>query len=155
MTHLRADSSGTHWLTDQSADLHPAKRHNGVGRPPAQSNWDMLASYGAGQPSNAKGQIMSSTKGKILVVEDEALIAMSIEFALQELGFETMVASNLEAAHAHLAMSDIRLAVLDYKLREERRQASPRPCARSVSRLSSVQDRSSTTSPRSSRARRS
>jgi DNA-binding response OmpR family regulator len=78
----------------------------------------MLASYGAGQPSNAKGQIMSSTKGKILVVEDEALIAMSIEFALQELGFETMVASNLEAAHAHLAMSDIRLAVLDYKLRD-------------------------------------
>jgi len=61
---------------------------------------------------------MSSTKGKILVVEDEALIAMSIEFALQELGFETMVASNLEAAHAHLAMSDIRLAVLDYKLRD-------------------------------------
>jgi len=61
---------------------------------------------------------MSSTKGKILVVEDEALIAMSIEFALQELGFQALIASNLAEAHTHLATSDIRLAVLDYNLRD-------------------------------------
>jgi len=61
---------------------------------------------------------MSSIEGKILVVEDEALIAMSIEFALQELGFEALIASNLAEAHSHLATSDIRLAVLDYKLRD-------------------------------------
>ena len=61
---------------------------------------------------------MSSLKGTILVVEDEALIAMSIESTLQELGFDALIASTIEQAHAQLATAEIRLAVLDYKLRE-------------------------------------
>jgi CheY-like chemotaxis protein len=61
---------------------------------------------------------VSSLKGKILVVEDEALIAMSIESAVEDLGFEALIASSLAEAYAHLAASDIRLAVLDYNLRD-------------------------------------
>ena len=62
---------------------------------------------------------MSSSKGTILVVEDEALIAMSIEASLQELGYETVSAATAEQAYSYLASSKIRLAVLDYKLRDE------------------------------------
>lgn len=61
---------------------------------------------------------MSSLKGTILVVEDEALIALSIESALQDLGFEALIASTIEQAHGHLATAEVRLAVLDYNLRD-------------------------------------
>jgi len=61
---------------------------------------------------------MSSSNGTILVVEDEALIALSIESALQDLGYDALIAATVEQAHSHLATADIRLAVLDYKLRE-------------------------------------
>ena len=53
---------------------------------------------------------------KILIVEDEALIAMSIELQLQEMGFDPIVVSSVPAAEAVLATGDVVLAILDYTL---------------------------------------
>ena len=58
---------------------------------------------------------MSST---ILVVEDEALIAMSIEMQLQDMGFNTIVVSSVTAAEAALHKGGVDLAILDYTLRD-------------------------------------
>ena len=58
---------------------------------------------------------MSST---ILVVEDEALIAMSIEMQLQDMGFNTIVVSSVTAAEAALLKGGVDLAILDYTLRD-------------------------------------
>ena len=58
---------------------------------------------------------MSST---ILIVEDEALIAMSIEMQLQDMGFNTIVVSSVTAAEAALLKGGVDLAILDYTLRD-------------------------------------
>jgi CheY-like chemotaxis protein len=60
----------------------------------------------------------SSPKPTVLIVEDEALIAMSIEIQLQDMGYKTLVVSSIEAATAALAQRAIDLAILDYKLRD-------------------------------------
>ena len=60
----------------------------------------------------------SSPKPTVLIVEDEALIAMSIEIQLQDMGYRTLVVSSIEAATAALAQRAIDLAILDYKLRD-------------------------------------
>jgi CheY-like chemotaxis protein len=59
---------------------------------------------------------MSPYDGTILVVEDEALIALSIETQLQDMGFQTVIATTIEQAHGLVSRPDIRLAVLDYKV---------------------------------------
>ena len=59
---------------------------------------------------------MSPQDGTILVVEDEALIALSIETQLQDMGFDTVIAATIERAHDLLSRPDIRLAVLDYNV---------------------------------------
>jgi len=63
---------------------------------------------------------MSPHDGTILVVEDEALIALSIETQLQDMGFQTVIATTIEQAHSLLSRPDICLAVLDYKVHGER-----------------------------------
>ena len=54
----------------------------------------------------------------ILIVEDEALIAMSIEIQLQDMGFNTIVVSSVTAAEAALLKGGVDLAILDYTLRD-------------------------------------
>ena len=63
---------------------------------------------------------MSPYEGTILVVEDEALIALSIETQLQDMGFHTAIATTIEQAHNLLSRPDICLAVLDYKVHGEK-----------------------------------
>jgi DNA-binding response OmpR family regulator len=63
---------------------------------------------------------MSSPASPILVVEDEALIALSIESQLQDMGFETIIASSVEQAEQVLRSVSIRLAILDYKVSDKR-----------------------------------
>jgi DNA-binding NtrC family response regulator len=59
---------------------------------------------------------MSPHDSTILVVEDEALIALSIEAQLQDMGFDTMVATTIEQAFDLLSRPKICLAVLDYNV---------------------------------------
>src|SRR5215211_7561990 len=63
---------------------------------------------------------MSPHDGTILVVEDEALIALSIETQLEDMGFHTVIATTIVQAHELLLMPDICLAVLDYKVHGEK-----------------------------------
>jgi CheY-like chemotaxis protein len=63
---------------------------------------------------------MSPNDGTILVVEDEALIALSIETQLQDMGFDTVVATTIEQAHDILSRPSICLAVLDYNVRGQK-----------------------------------
>jgi CheY-like chemotaxis protein len=52
----------------------------------------------------------------VLIVEDEALVALSLESQLNEMGLNTIVASGLESAIAAANELSIDLAVLDYYL---------------------------------------
>ncbi len=61
---------------------------------------------------------MSSTPRTVLIVEDEALIAMDIEMQLQDAGLETIVTSTIDEAQRVLASRKVDLAVLDYSLRD-------------------------------------
>lgn len=63
---------------------------------------------------------MSTANKTILVVEDEALIAMSLELQLQDLGYDTYVASTLDEAHAAIAQQSFGLVILDYKLGDQK-----------------------------------
>src|SRR4051812_40333753 len=65
---------------------------------------------------DAKGHEMSSSKGTILIVEDEFLIAMGIQMQLEELGFEAVVATTISEALAVAQQQPLRLAILDYDL---------------------------------------
>src|SRR3569833_1815018 len=60
----------------------------------------------------------SSTIPTVLIVEDEALIAISIEMQLRDMGYQTLVVSSIAAATAALTHATIDLAILDYKLRD-------------------------------------
>jgi CheY-like chemotaxis protein len=58
---------------------------------------------------------------RILVVEDEMLVLMNIEFALSDLGCSTIVvAATVSQALAHLAQQDFDLAILDVNLADEK-----------------------------------
>jgi len=69
-------------------------------------------------PSKGKGTSMSASDRKVLIVEDEALIAMNIEMQLQDLGFETRLASSVDEALRLLTSDSLDLAILDYSLRD-------------------------------------
>jgi CheY-like chemotaxis protein len=63
---------------------------------------------------------MSASNSTILVVEDEALIALSLESQLQDMGYDTVVASTIEEARLALAQGSFGLVILDYKLGDQR-----------------------------------
>ena len=54
---------------------------------------------------------------RVLIVEDEALIAMSLEMQLQDMGFDTIVASSIAAASSAVAQGGVDVAILDYALK--------------------------------------
>ena len=60
---------------------------------------------------------MSTTK-HILVVEDEALIALDMETTLRDLGHRVTTAATTAVAESVLAANEIDLAVLDYHLKD-------------------------------------
>src|SRR3569832_1120532 len=60
---------------------------------------------------------MSTTK-HILVVEDEALIALDMETTLRDLGHRVTTAATTAVAESVLAANEIDLAVLDNHLKE-------------------------------------
>jgi DNA-binding response OmpR family regulator len=59
---------------------------------------------------------MSVEKSSILVVEDELLIALSLQDMLEELGFAVDVASTLDQALKAAQQGSFRAAILDYNL---------------------------------------
>lgn len=64
---------------------------------------------------------MSDMEGRrVLLVEDESLVAMLAEDMLLDLGCEVVVAMRLEQALKHLQAGDFDLAVLDVNLGEAR-----------------------------------
>jgi DNA-binding NtrC family response regulator len=56
---------------------------------------------------------------RILIVEDEPLIAMFAEEAVADLGHQPIVAASCEAAKRCMAEHDIDAAILDFILKEE------------------------------------
>ncbi|HEU4821601.1 MAG TPA: response regulator [Qipengyuania sp.] len=56
---------------------------------------------------------MTLTNRKVLILEDELIIAFALEDMLADLGAEVLMASSLEEAFAQLAESEVSLAVLD------------------------------------------
>ncbi len=52
----------------------------------------------------------------ILVVEDEALIAMDLELTVREMGFDVVSAVTVAAALAVLATRTIHFAILDFRV---------------------------------------
>jgi len=67
---------------------------------------------------------MSSTNRTVLIVEDEALIAMSIEMQLQDLGFETISVASIAEAQAAIDTRPLDLVILDYSLRNGEKTTS-------------------------------
>ncbi|WP_019906522.1 response regulator [Methylobacterium sp. 77] len=64
---------------------------------------------------------MSIMEGRrVLLVEDESLVAMLAEDMLLDLGFEVVVAMRLEQALRHLQAGEFDLAILDVNLGESR-----------------------------------
>src|SRR3569623_1350246 len=59
-----------------------------------------------------------STAKHILVVEDEAHIALDMEATLRDLGHRVTTAATTAVAEAVLAANEIDLAVLDYHLKD-------------------------------------
>lgn len=55
---------------------------------------------------------------RILLVEDEPLIALDIETTLSDLGHEVLLATTLAEAMAHVEASALDVAILDYHLKE-------------------------------------
>ncbi len=58
-----------------------------------------------------------STSKHILIVEDEALIALDIQSTLEDLGHTTAIASDTAAAEAAIGAGGIDLVILDYHLK--------------------------------------
>ena len=58
-----------------------------------------------------------STSKHILVVEDEALIALDIQTTLEDLGHVTSIASDAPAAEAAISAGGVDLVILDYHLK--------------------------------------
>ena len=56
---------------------------------------------------------MTLSNRKVLILEDELIIAFALEDMLADLGAEVLMASSLEEAFAQLAESEVSLAVLD------------------------------------------
>ncbi len=70
-----------------------------------------------------------STERRIIIVEDEALIAMDIQAELEAHGFDVAgVAGNLEQAAALLSHQDLALAVLDISLGRQKSYPFARAC---------------------------
>lgn len=59
-----------------------------------------------------------STGKRILIVEDEALIALDMESILAEVGHTVQVATSVAEADSILAAMDVDVAVLDYQLQD-------------------------------------
>jgi len=58
---------------------------------------------------------------RVLVVEDEMMVAMLVEDMLTDLGYEVVtVASRMESAIEHAERSDVDLAILDLNLNGEK-----------------------------------
>jgi len=60
-----------------------------------------------------KGHMVNLTNQKVLILEDELIIAFALEDMLTDLGADVVVTSTLEEAFAQVADNDLKLAVLD------------------------------------------
>ncbi len=66
------------------------------------------------------GPISTASQGRVLVVEDEMIVAMLVEDMMSDLGFEIAgVAGRLNDAFRHLEKMDFDVAVLDVSLNGE------------------------------------
>lgn len=55
-------------------------------------------------------------KTTILIVEDEALIALDLQQSIEEMGYETVTALSVSEAFSVLETSPVNFAVLDYRV---------------------------------------
>ena len=62
---------------------------------------------------------MGLTRKTVLILEDESIIAMSMEDLIRDLGLEPLVATTIDGAQQAIATENVAFAVLDLKIRSE------------------------------------
>lgn len=75
---------------------------------------------------------MTDTRTTILLLEDEPLILMDLEFAAEDRGYRPLSATNIAEALKHLASESPVVAILDVSLQ---RNATCEPVAQELNRL--------------------
>lgn len=70
-------------------------------------------------PSTKDGRVSETSQACVLLVEDDAVVAMIVEEILLDMALQVLVVSTLEYALAELEMASFDAAVIDMHLRGE------------------------------------